>query len=110
MNKKTLYLIDAMAVIYRAFYALNKNPRITTKGVNVSAILGFCNTLLDIIKQYNPSHLGIAFDLQGPTFRHVQFEQYKANRQAMPEEIKESIPYIKNIIQAMNIPLLCKEG
>ena len=110
MNKKTLYLIDAMAVIYRAFYALNKNPRITTKGLNVSAILGFCNTLLDIIKQYNPSHLGIAFDLQGPTFRHVQFEQYKANRQAMPEEIKESIPYIKNIIQAMNIPLLCKEG
>lgn len=110
MNKKTLYLIDAMAVIYRAFYALNKNPRITTKGLNVSAILGFCNTLLDIIKQYNPSHLGIAFDLQGPTFRHVQFEQYKANRQAMPDEIKESIPYIKNIIQAMNIPLLCKEG
>lgn len=110
MNKKTLYLIDAMAVIYRAFYALNKNPRITTKGLNVSAILGFCNTLLDIIKQYNPSHLGIAFDLQGPTFRHVQFEQYKANRQAMPDEIRESIPYIKNIIQAMNIPLLCKEG
>jgi DNA polymerase-1 len=87
MEKKTLYLIDAMAVIYRAFYALNKNPRITSKGLNVSAILGFCNTLLDIIKQYHPSHLGIAFDLQGPTFRHLQFEQYKANRQAMPEEI-----------------------
>lgn len=110
MEKKTLYLIDAMAVIYRAFYALNKNPRITSKGLNVSAILGFCNTLLDIIKQYHPSHLGIAFDLQGPTFRHLQFEQYKANRQAMPEEIRESIPHIKNIIQAMNIPILCKEG
>lgn len=110
MNKKTLYLIDAMAVIYRAFYALNKNPRINSKGQNVSAILGFCNTLLDIIKQYKPTHLGIAFDLQAPTFRHLQFEQYKANRQAMPEEIRESIPHIKNIIQAMNIPILCKEG
>jgi DNA polymerase-1 len=110
MEKKTLYLIDAMAVIYRAFYALNKNPRINSKGQNVSAVLGFCNTLLDIIKQYKPSHLGIAFDLQGPTFRHIQYEQYKANRQAMPEEIREAIPIIKNIIQAMNIPLLCKEG
>ena len=110
MEKKTLYLIDAMAMIYRAYYALNKNPRINTKGLNTSAILGFCNTLFDIIKQYNPSHLGVAFDLQGPTFRHQQFEQYKANRQAMPEEIRESLPYIKSIIEAMNIPILCKEG
>ncbi len=110
MEKKTLYLIDAMAMIYRAYYALNKNPRINTKGLNTSAILGFCNTLFDIIKQYNPSHLGVAFDLQGPTFRHQQFEQYKANRQAMPEEIRESLPHIKSIIEAMNIPILCKEG
>ncbi len=110
MEKKTLYLIDAMAAIYRAFYALNKNPRITSKGQNVSAVLGFCNTLLDIIKQYKPTHIGVAFDLQGPTFRHIQYEQYKANRQAMPEEIREAIPIIKDIIKAMNIPILCKEG
>lgn len=110
MEKKNLYLIDAMAMIYRSYYALNKNPRINTKGLNTSAILGFCNTLFDIIKQYKPSHLGIAFDLQGPTFRHLQFEQYKANRQAMPEEIREALPHIKSIIEAMNIPILCKEG
>ena len=109
MNERKLFLIDAMALIYRSFYALNKNPRVTSKGMNVSAILGFCNTLFDIITRYKPTHIGIAFDLQGATFRHEQFDEYKANRQAMPEEIRDSVPYIKDLIEAMNIPVLSLE-
>src|SRR5574344_189960 len=110
MNKNQLYLIDAMALIYRSFYALNKNPRINSKGLNTSAILGFFNTLLDIIQKHNPTHLAICFDLQAPTFRHEEYEQYKSNREAMPEDIRTSIPYIKKLIEAMNIPMISKEG
>jgi DNA polymerase-1 len=110
MEKKRLMLIDAMAIIYRSFYALNKNPRINSKGLNTSAILGFFNTLLDLLTKYSPQALGIAFDLQQETFRHEQFAAYKANRQAMPEDIVAAIPYIKALIEAMNIPILCCEG
>jgi DNA polymerase-1 len=110
MKEKTLYLIDAMALIYRSYYALNKNPRINSKGLNTSAILGFANSLLDLIKKHKPSHLGVAFDLYGPTVRHEQFESYKANRQECPEDIISSIPYVMELIDAMNIPMLCKEG
>lgn len=110
MEDKRLFLIDAMALIFRSYYALNKNPRINSKGLNTSAVLGFANTLLDIIKQHKPTHLGVAFDLHGPTVRHEQFEDYKANRQETPEDILISIPIIKELVQAMNIPMLAVQG
>ena len=108
MNR--LLLIDGMAVVYRAYYALNHNPRINSKGLNTSAILGFTTTLLDLLQKLNPSHVGVAFDLSAPTFRHEEYPQYKANREATPEDIHIAIPIIKDIITAFNIPLLCKEG
>ena len=84
---KKLFLLDAMALIYRAFYALNKNPRINSKGLNTSAILGFANALLDILKNDKPTHIGVAFDTMAPTVRHGDFPEYKGNRQAMPEDL-----------------------
>jgi DNA polymerase-1 len=99
MEKKNLYLIDAMALIYRSYFALNKNPRINSKGINTSAVLGFFNTLLDIMQKHKPTHLAICFDLQAPTFRHEEFEEYKQNREAMPEDIRTAIPYIKELIK-----------
>lgn len=110
MEDKKLYLIDAMALIYRSYFALNKNPRINSKGFNTSAILGFANALLDIIKQHKPSHIGVAFDLHGPTVRHEQYEAYKANRQDTPEDIIASVPYVMELIKAMKIPMLAVEG
>ena len=88
---KKFFLIDAFALIYRSFYALNKNPRINSKGLNTSAILGFANSVLDIISKYKPDLMAIAFESMQPTFRKQEFEQYKANRQAMPEELRDSI-------------------
>lgn len=105
-----LVLFDAMAMIYRAFYALNKNPRINSKGLNTSAILGFTTTLHTIRRKLNPSHMGVAFDLQTPTVRHEVFEDYKATREAMPEDLAASIPYIKDLLKAMRIPILSSEG
>ena len=110
MEKNKLFLIDAMAMIYRAFYAMNKSPRINSKGLDTSAAFGFFNTLLSLLKQYKPTHIGIAFDLHGPTFRHEQFADYKANRQSTPEEIRQMEPYIRDIIDAMHIPILSSEG
>ncbi len=107
---KRLFLLDAMALIYRAFYALNKNPRINSKGLNTSAIMGFANTLYDIIKTEKPTHIGVAFDTMAPTVRHEDFFEYKANRQAMPEDLSLAIPYIKKLIEAFNIPVLFREG
>lgn len=104
-NKK-LFLLDAYALIYRAYYAFIKNPRINSKGLNTSAILGFTNTLLEVIKKQKPTHLGIAFDLSGPTERDLIYTEYKANREAMPEDIRNSLSYIKSIIEAFNIPIL----
>jgi DNA polymerase-1 len=109
-TEKKLYLLDAMALIYRAFYALNKNPRINSKGLNTSAILGFANTLYDLIKNEKPTHIGVAFDTIAPTFRHDDFADYKANRQEMPEDLSKSIPYIKSLIEAFNIPILFVDG
>ena len=103
---KKLFLIDAYACIYRAYYAFIKNPRINSKGLNTSAIFGFVNTLEDVLKHENPSHIAVAFDPQGKTFRHEAFEQYKAQREATPEDIRKSIPIIKEIIAAYNIPIL----
>jgi len=109
-EKKKLFLLDAMALIYRAYYALNKNPRINSKGLNTSAILGFANTMFDVIKNEKPTHIGVAFDTRAPTVRHIEFAEYKANREAMPEDISISIPYIKQLIKAFNIPILFADG
>ena len=101
-----LFLLDAYALIYRAYYAFIKNPRINSKGFNTSAILGFVNTLEEVLRNENPTHIGIAFDPAGPTFRHEAYEQYKAQREATPEAIKLSVPIIKDIIRAYHIPIL----
>ena len=105
-----LFLLDAYALIYRAYYAFIKNPRINSKGFNTSAILGFVNTLEEVLRNENPSHIGIAFDPAGPTFRHEAYEQYKAQREATPEAIKLSVPIIKEIIHAYHIPILEVKG
>jgi DNA polymerase-1 len=101
-----LFFLDAYALIYRAYYAFIKNPRITSKGFNTSAILGFVNTLEDVLRKENPTHIGVAFDPAGPTFRHEAYEFYKAQREETPEAIRLSVPIIKDIIRAYNIPIL----
>ena len=101
-----LFLLDAYALIYRAYYALIKNPRINSKGQNTSAILGFVNTLEEVLKKENPTHIGVAFDPAGPTFRHEAYEQYKSQREETPETIRFSVPIIKDIIRAYRIPIL----
>ena len=104
-----IFLIDAYAIIYRSYYALIKAPRINSKGLNTSAIIGFCNTLNEIMQKEKPTHLAVAFD-HGKTFRHEAFAEYKAQREEPPEDIRASIPIIKDILQAYNIPILQVEG
>ncbi len=101
-----LFLLDAYALIYRAYYAFIKNPRINSKGFNTSAVLGFVNTLEEVLRKENPTHIGIAFDPSGPTFRHEAYAAYKAQREETPEAIRQSITPIKNIIRAYRIPIL----
>ena len=107
---KKLFLLDAYALIYRAYFALNKNPRINSKGLNTSAIMGFLNTLYEVLKNENPTHIGVAFDLGEPIRRTENFAEYKANREETPPDIKISVPYIKEIIKAFNIPIFEKAG
>jgi DNA polymerase-1 len=101
-----LLLIDAYALIYRSYYAFIKNPRINSKGVNTSAIFGFINTLQDVMRRVDPTHVAVGFDPPGPTFRHEAFEEYKAQREETPEVIRDSVPVIRKIIEAYNIPIL----
>jgi len=103
---KKLFLIDAYAIIYRAYYAFIRNPRFNSKGLNTSAIFGFINTLEDVLKREKPTHIAVAFDPKGKTFRHEAFEQYKAQREATPEDIRLAVPIIKSLIKAYNIPAL----
>ena len=105
-----LFLLDAYALIYRAYYALIKSPRINSKGLNTSAIMGFVNTLEEVLHKEKPTHLGIAFDPAGPTFRHELYKAYKAQREETPEVIRQSVPIIKEIIKAYNIPILEVKG
>ena len=105
-----LFLIDAYALIYRSYYAFIKNPRINSKGQNTSAIIGFLNTLHEVLTKENPTHLGVAFDPDGPTFRHEAYEAYKAQREACPEDIKASVPIIKRLLHAYHIPILEVSG
>ncbi len=104
--RKRLFLIDAYALIYRSYYAFIKNPRINSRGENTSAILGFVNTLEDVLRRENPTHIAVGFDPHGPTFRHEAFEQYKAQREETPEAIRFAVPIIKDIIRAYHIPII----
>ena len=108
MNK--LFLLDAYALIYRAYYALIRNPRINSKGMNTSAIMGFVNTLNEVLTKENPTHIAVAFDPSGPTFRHEAYAEYKAQREECPEDIKNAVPIIKKILNAWNIKILEVSG
>ena len=105
-----LFLLDAYALIYRSYYALIKNPRINSKGQNTSAIMGFCNTLHEVLNKEQPQYLGVAFDPHGPTFRSETYSEYKAQREETPEDIRKSVPIIKQILAAMRIPVLQVDG
>ncbi len=108
-SDKKLFLLDAYALIFRAYYAFIKNPRVNSKGLNTSAIFGFTNTLFDLMKKEKPTHLAVVFDV-GETFRHQEYEEYKANRQETPEAIRIAVPYIHQILGALKIPCMWKEG
>ncbi len=105
MSKK-LFLIDGMAIVYRAYFGFIRNPRINSKGENVSAVFGFVNTLLDLIHTYNPTHIAVALDTHDPTFRHAEYPEYKATRDETPEGIRTGVPHIRNLLTAFNIPVL----
>jgi DNA polymerase-1 len=109
-SDKKLFLLDAMALIYRAHFAFSKTPRINSKGMNTGAALGFTNSLLEILKKEKPTHIGVAFDTSAPTFRHKEFPEYKAQREEQPEDIRVAIPYVKKIVEAFNIPVLILDG
>ena len=104
--KNKIFFLDAYALIFRSYYAFIKNPRVNSKGLNTSAIFGFVNTLEEILKKESPSHIGVAFDPPGGNFRHEMYKEYKANRDATPEDIKLSVPFIKQILDAYNIPVI----
>src|SRR5690606_4498452 len=107
---RKLFLLDGMALIYRAYFALNKVPRLTSYGLNTGAIMGFTNTLLEVLKNHQPSHIAVVFDTAAPTNRHLEFEAYKAHRQEMPEDLATSIPYIFRLIEGFNIPIITMDG
>ncbi|KQM79153.1 DNA polymerase I [Pedobacter sp. Leaf216] len=109
MNKK-LFLLDGMALMYRAHFALSKNPRFTSTGINTSAVMGFTNTLLDVLKKEKPTHIAVVFDTEAPTERHTSFEAYKAHRQAMPEDLAAAMPYVIKLITGFNIPVITSDG
>src|SRR5258705_13881850 len=107
---KKLFLLDAMALIFRAYYALINSPRITTKGRNTNAQFGFTNALIELINNQHPSHMAVCFDTHAPTERHTDFADYKANRQEAPEDLLDSIPDINKIIRGFNIPVMELDG
>lgn len=108
--EKKLFLLDALALIYRAHFAFNKNPRISSKGLNTSAVFGFMNAMMEVLTKEKPTHIGVAFDSPKKTFRHEQFPMYKAQRQKQPEDISIAMPYIKQLVEAMHIPMLILDG
>ena len=109
-DQKKLFLLDAYALIYRSYFAFIRNPRFNSKGLNTSAILGFVNTLEQVLNTEKPTHIAVAFDVHAATFRHEMYEQYKANRDVMPEDIRLAVPIIRNIVKAYNIPIIEKAG
>ncbi len=108
--EKKLFLLDAYALIYRAHFAFSRNPRISSKGLNTGVMFGFTNTLLEVLQKQKPTHIAVAFDTSAPTFRHEEFEAYKANREETPEDIRTGIPIVKDIVRAFNIPILEMDG
>ena len=110
MQEKKLYLLDGMALIYRAHFALSKSPRFTSNGLNTSAVFGFANTLLELLRREKPSHIAVVFDTAAPTERHTDFEDYKAHREAMPEDLSAAIPYVFQLIEGFKIPVITKDG
>jgi DNA polymerase I len=109
-ERKRLFLLDGMALVYRAYFAFSQNPRITSYGFNTSAIFGYVNTLLDVLKRERPTHIGVSFDTADPTARHTEYEHYKAHRQEQPEDITNAMPYILRVTEALKIPILIKPG
>ncbi|MEQ8910397.1 MAG: DNA polymerase I [Vicingaceae bacterium] len=109
-DTKTLWLLDAYALIYRAYFALSQNQMVNSKGLNTSAIYGFTSTLYDVLSNHKPTHIAVVFDTDKPTSRHEEFAEYKANREEMPDDIRSAIPYIKKIIEGFNIPILYSDG
>ncbi|MCC7299795.1 MAG: DNA polymerase I, partial [Verrucomicrobia bacterium] len=109
MSKK-LFLLDGMALVYRSYFAFMRNPMINSKGRNVSAVFGFLNTLLELIEKHSPTHIAVAFDVSGPTFRHDKFPEYKAQREETPEEIRAAGPCIQEFLKAFNIPIITAQG
>ena len=110
MAKSKLFLVDAYALIYRSYFAFIKNPRVNSKGMNTSAAFGFMNVLTELLNKENPDHVAVVFDVSAPTFRHEMYKEYKANREEMPEELRSNIPYIRDLIKAMNIPIIEQKG
>ena len=110
MQEKKLFLLDGMALVYRAYFAFSQNPRVTSYGFNTSAIFGYVTTLLDLLKREKPTHIGVSFDTSEPTARHIEYEAYKAHREEMPEGISTALPYIRQITEALKIPLLIMPG
>jgi len=109
-TEKKLFLLDAYALIYRAFFAMSKNPRLNSKGVNTSAVMGFLNSLYEILQKEKPTHIGVAFDVAGTAQRQAEYSEYKANREKMPDDLRDAIPYIIRLIEAFNIPVYGVEG
>ena len=109
-TEKKLFLLDAYALIYRAFFAMSKNPRMNSKGLNTSAVMGFLNSLYEILQKEKPTHIGVAFDVAGTAQRQAEYSEYKANREKMPDDLRDSIPYIIRLIEAFNIPVYGVEG
>jgi len=109
-HTQKLFLLDAYALIYRAYFAFIKNPRVNSKGLNTSTMLGFTNTLEMLLSNQKPTHLAVVFDVHADTFRHEMYPEYKANREQMPEDIRASIPHVRELIKAYNIPIIEKAG
>jgi DNA polymerase-1 len=107
---KKLFLLDGMALIYRAHFALSKSPRFTSGGMNTSAVMGFTNTLLDVLKKEKPTHMAVVFDTEAPTERHTDYEHYKAHRETMPEDLSKALPYVFKLILGFNIPVITSDG
>jgi DNA polymerase-1 len=110
ISEKKLFLLDAYALIFRAFYAFIRNPRITSKGMNTSAVFGFLLALREVLQKQKPTHIAVAFDSPGPTFRHNMFKEYKANRDETPEDIRNAVPYIERLLEGYRIPMISCPG
>jgi len=110
MAEKKLFLLDAFALVFRAYYALIRAPRITSKGKNTNAQFGFTNTLVELLNKQKPTHMAVCFDTSAPTERHTDFADYKANRQETPEDISAAVPDIKKLIEGFNIPVIAIDG